>query len=417
MESAAAGPRVMWRLLWKDARDAVAAGDSERAAACYTRSLFEAQRTVMADDPQFQLFLKERNQFYQVYGSQIRTFQKIEQDSKRDVTDQHEANADGESTVWKLCSRCGQSSKLCRCLPLTSAMPGASHFEPGDLIARRYQVVRMLGSGGMAHVYLVRNPSDKLLAMKILNSEYTHDHEANERFEREARIIRKLRHSNIISVFDFGKMPDGRSYFVMEYVEGESLLSALEREISLSTRRTCRIFLQICDAMAHAHRNGIVHRDLKPSNIVLLNEGKKTDQVKIVDFGIAKINQTPTEVDSRLTQEGQIFGSPAYMSPEQCLGKQIDQRSDIYSIGCVMYQSLCGVPPFAAAPSLALLYKHVTESPPTSIPVPSGNIAPGLEKIVLKTLAKDPNDRYQSMMDIESDLLDFTVEEHQPDRN
>jgi serine/threonine protein kinase len=408
---------VTWKILWDDARNAAAQGDSDGAADFFTRSLQEAQSALPADDPLLQVLLKERNEFYKIYGSQIRTFQKIEKPSKHDHVPQHAVGEDeqkGKSTIWKLCSRCGRSSKLCRCTPLKGiTIDSASNFEPGDLIAKRYQVVRTLGVGGMAIVYLVRNAADKLLAMKILNGEYTNDHEANERFEREARIIRRMRHRGIISVFDFGKMPDGRAYFVMEFVEGESLLSVLEREVQLSMARTCRIFLQICDAMAHAHNIGIVHRDLTPSNVVLLSECENSDQVKIVDFGIAQINQTWSETDSRLTKEGQIFGSPAYMSPEQCLGQKIDHRSDIYSVGCVMYQSLCGVPPFTAEHLLALLYKHVNETLPTAIPVSSGKISPKLEKIVLRTLCKDPNERYQSMVDMESELLEFMIEDEE----
>jgi serine/threonine protein kinase len=404
---------MTWKALWDDARNAAADGDSEHAADCFTRSLLEAQRTLEADDPAFQALLKERNEFYKVYGSHIRTFQKLELPAKHDHAPQHalgEAEHTGESTANKLCSRCGMSSRQCRCAPLAVSIDSSSNFEPGDMIAKRYQIVRTLGFGGMAIVYLVRNATDKLFALKILNREHTNDHEANERFEREARIIRRMRHRGIVSVFDFGKMPDGRAYFVMEFVEGESLLSVLEREVRLSVTRTCRIFLQICDAMAHAHTMGIVHRDLTPSNVVLLPEGEKSDQVKIVDFGIAKINQAGSETDSRLTQDGQIFGSPAYMSPEQCLGQKIDHRSDIYSVGCVMYQSLCGVPPFAAEHSLALLYKHVNETLPTALPVTSGKVPPSLEKIVLKTLCKDPKQRYQSMVDMESELLEFMIQ-------
>jgi serine/threonine-protein kinase len=240
--------------------------------------------------------------------------------------------------------------------------------------------------------------------MKILNGGVPDEHQAAERFEREARLVKKMRHPNIISVFDFGKMADGRSYFVMEFVEGLSLLSVLESEYKLSMTRTCKIILQVCDAMAHAHQLGIIHRDLKPSNVILVSEDDKCDKVKIVDFGIAKLNEPWEGMESRLTQDGQVLGSPAYMSPEQCLGNPLDQRSDIYSVGCVMYQLLCGVPPFWGDHALAILYKQVNEAT-TAVDLPSEPISPGLEKIILKTLRKDPNDRYQSMTELESDLV------------
>jgi serine/threonine-protein kinase len=197
----------------------------------------------------------------------------------------------------------------------------------------------------------------------------------------------------------------------MDFVDGQSLLSLLEKERRLSMTRACRIFLQVCDAMAHAHSFGVIHRDLKPSNIVLLTENDKSDQVRIVDFGIAKTNPIWGETDSRLTQDGQVVGSPAYMSPEQCLGDRVDHRSDIYSVGCAMYQSLSGIPPFSAANSMAILLLHINEAPPASIPIPSGSILPRLEEIVLRALAKDPDHRYQAMVDMEQELLEFMIED------
>jgi len=398
----------MWKILWNEARSAAAQDDFECAAELFTRSLFEAQRSLQAGEPEFDQFLKERNEFYKVYSSKSKspdqTIQHLEALPHHKKVSQA---ASDDFTIWKLCSQCGKSLKFCGCRSLLryeSQKP--AQIEPGDIIAKKYQIVRNLGSGGMAVVYLVRDPADKLFAMKILNSTFVEESEASERFEREARVIRKMRHPRIISVFDFGRTFDGRSFYVMEFVEGESLLSLLEREVRLSAADTCKVGLQICDAMAHAHNLGIIHRDLKPSNIILLSGDKENPEVKIVDFGIAKLNQSWDQIESRLTQEGQILGSPAYMSPEQCLGDEIDHRSDIYSIGCVMYQLLCGAPPFWAEHSLALLYKQVNEEPPSTIPLPQEAISTKLEKIILKTLQKDPNSRYQSMLAMESDLLE-----------
>jgi len=398
----------MWKTLWDEARSAAAQDNFECAAELFTRSLFEAQRSLQAGEPEFNNFLKERNEFYRIYSNksknQTQTIQNLEALPRSKKINQ--AGSD-DFTIWKLCSQCGKSLKFCGCRSLLRfESKEAAQIEPGDMIAKKYQIVRNLGSGGMAVVYLVRDPGDKLFAMKILNCTLGEENEANERFEREARVIRKMRHPRIISVFDFGRTFDGRSFYVMEFVEGESLLSLLEREVRLSATETCKVGLQICDAMAHAHNLGIIHRDLKPSNIILLSGDKENPEVKIVDFGIAKLNQSWGQVESRLTQDGQILGSPAYMSPEQCLGDQVDHRSDIYSIGCVMYQLLCGVPPFWAEHSLALLYKQVNEEPPSTIPLAQEANSTKLEKVILKTLQKNPNSRYQSMLAMESDLLE-----------
>jgi tRNA A-37 threonylcarbamoyl transferase component Bud32 len=399
---------AMWKILWYEARSAAAQDDLECAAELFTRSLFEAQRSLHSSEPEFDSFLKERNEFYRIYSkknrSPIETFQNLEA-----LPHHKKVNQPGSDdfTIWKLCSQCGKSLKFCGCRSLIKyETKKPAPIEPGDMIAKKYQIVRNLGSGGMAVIYLVRDPADKLFAMKILNSTFVEESEASERFEREARVIRKMRHPRIISVFDFGRTSDGRPFYVMEFVEGECLLSLLEREVRLNAADTCTVGLQICDAMAHAHNLGIIHRDLKPSNIILLSGSKEYPEVKIVDFGIAKLNQSWDQMESRLTQEGQILGSPAYMSPEQCLGNEIDHRSDIYSIGCVLYQLLCGAPPFWAEHSLALLYKQVNEEPPSAIPSPVETISAKLEKIILKTLQKDPNARYQSMLAMESDLLD-----------
>jgi serine/threonine-protein kinase len=263
----------------------------------------------------------------------------------------------------------------------------------------------------MATVYLVRHVTEnRLYAMKILKPELVQDEEAKERFEREVQTIRKLRHRNVVSVCDFGKLRNGQAYIVMDFLEGDSLFRVLRRGEQLGVKRTCLIFLQICDAMAHAHRSGIVHRDLKPSNIILFRGGANRELVKIVDFGIAKVAHLWQDSHMTLTQDGQIFGSPAYMSPEQCLSEQIDYRADIYSVGCMMFECLTGAQPFAADQPLVLMFKHVNEPVPCFSAVnPESRISPHLESVVSKALAKDPNDRYQDIVELERALLEFTV--------
>jgi len=404
---------MSWKSLWKDAVNAQALGNRERALEYFRQASVLAHKEDAEEDPDYRVFLLEKEDFQREHQRRNRTLLTSEEfgdESVRSAQPSPDFKRSGEVTALRFCKRCGISTKQCQCFPdVTRRADQPTNFEPGEYIAKRYQVVRILGVGGMAVVYLVRNAKDELMAIKVLNKDLTDNPEAGERFEREAQIIRKMRHPNIISIFDFGKMSDGRSYFVMEVLHGESLLTVLEREAPLNLERIGRVFLQVCDAMAHAHKVGIIHRDLTPSNIMLVSENDVHDRVRIVDFGIAKVEKSGSDLDIRLTQDGQVFGSPAYMSPEQCLGKAIDSRCDIYSIGCVMYHALSGVPPFSAPNAISILFKQVNEMPPAihsgSPDAPLGR----LERIIFKALVKKPEERYQSMSDFESALLHFVV--------
>lgn len=278
--------------------------------------------------------------------------------------------------MLKTCSRCGKSEEQCRCTVQTgnsgsgtslgssvssSAAPGISsssssvakmlefwkdptseeedddgHLQPGDLISHRYQIMRCLGSGGMSTVYQARDlTSEEELAIKMLNSEISLDDEARKRFEREVLSMSRLRHENLLAMKGYGQTPQGHTFFVMEYLTGRSLATELIRKGPLEPRRACGIFLQVCAGMAHVHEAGIIHRDLKPGNIYLVGQDG-TDRVKVLDFGIAKMDVNLEGHTNTLTQVGQVLGSPRYMSPEQCTGMKLDSRSDIYSLGCVM---------------------------------------------------------------------------------
>lgn len=271
-----------------------------------------------------------------------------------------------------------------------------------DEFEGRYEILEEIGQGGMGVVYKARQPAlQKLYAIKMLHS--VHNKETILRFEREAKAISKLDHVNLITSHDFGVSNDGRPYMVMDFVEGTSLAQLIERDRKLPLRQTLEICIQVARGMAYAHAQGVLHRDLKPGNIMLITQPDGGKLVKIIDFGIAKVIEE--NASSSLTQTGDVFGSPYYMSPEQAVGRGIDERSDIYSLGCVMYEMLTGVLPFRGASAFETLYAHMNEKVPTlklnalkeQFPLP-------VEKLVAKALAKDQKDRWQSMSEFEYEL-------------
>jgi serine/threonine protein kinase len=227
-------------------------------------------------------------------------------------------------------------------------------FEIGSLVQGKYQIIEVIGKGGMGVVYKVRQVAvSKLMAVKRLlaSREESINESALRRFQIEAKACFKLNHKNIVKVFDFDPN-DGDPFLVMEFVEGVSLSSLIRSKVRLSIESTMEIALQLCDGLAHAHGHNILHRDLKPQNI-MYQEIRSTElfgkeeppHVKILDFGLAKIFDTADGTARTLTKTGEAFGTPLYMSPEQCQGKQLDEKSDIYSLGCVIYECLTGQPP------------------------------------------------------------------------
>ncbi len=279
----------------------------------------------------------------------------------------------------------------------------------GKVLGGRFQVIAPLGAGGMGRVYkAIQQPLNRTIALKVLNPNY--DAEKDPGFERrfflEASMTAKLRHPNTITVYDYGRTDDGIYFIAMEYIEGETLQHALHREGKLAWARALVIAAQIARSLREAHRLGLVHRDLKPANIMLLTEGSSGDIVKVLDFGLVK-NVLPEEEkppDSsdniELTQAGVLLGSPMYMAPEQTRSLA-DARSDIYSLGCVMYLAMVGRPPFTGTDALDILVKHMKEKPanPSSL-VPE--IPPEVSALVLKCLEKKPSHRFQNM----DELLD-----------
>lgn len=274
------------------------------------------------------------------------------------------------------------------------------------VIGERYQIVKMLGKGGMSIVYQARHQlTNKLVAVKMLNVNLLEDKNSFRRLHLEAKASAALNHPNVVAVHDFGSTPEGVPYIVMDYLDGSDLKVRIKEGTQMSLDQIVKIFVQCCDALAAAHEAGVVHRDLKPSNIMLVTQNREVDVVKIVDLGIAKLLPLSGVDSFDLTQSGQVFGSPTYMSPEQACGEQVDHRSDIYSLGCVMYELLTGRPPFQGNSALAVLHKHLSEEPVPLAQAGARNAdAELLDPIMSRCLAKEPANRYQSMLQLKHDL-------------
>ncbi len=272
----------------------------------------------------------------------------------------------------------------------------------GTTLADKYYVLSVLGKGGMSVVYKAKVlQTGQIVAIKTLRMQGLNDELTVKRFQREAEVLRLLDHPHIVRVFDYQTTKRGQPYFVMDYLTGVDLHRVIKREKNLSPERMKDIFMQVCGAVGHAHKNGFVHRDLKPGNIMLINHDGQKDYVKVVDFGIAKLKE---EVQ-RLTRMGEVWGSPVYMSPEQCMGSNLDSRSDVYSLGIVMYEALTGEVPFLGINYVDTMTKQISEQPPPFSQVrPDLNIPQRLEEIVMKALEKNPENRYQSTIHIRRDL-------------
>jgi len=262
-----------------------------------------------------------------------------------------------------------------------------------QFIAGRFRIERELGTGGMGTVYLATHLGlERPVAVKIIKRECAGDADVADRFLREARTMAKLRHPNAAMIFDAGNLPDGRHFIVMEFVEGETLSQALAREGRFPASKAVNIATQICDVLEEAHRLGIVHRDLKPSNILLGKRG-----VCVLDFGVAKVLASSAEstFTHASTGSGQLIGTPRYMSPEQCLGQRVGARSDLYSLGVLLYEMLAGRPPFVDPLQSALLIKQAT-APAPPLPRLRQDIARPLALAVHTLLAKRAEDRPRS---------------------
>jgi serine/threonine-protein kinase len=280
-------------------------------------------------------------------------------------------------------------------------------LRPGDRLLGRYEFIECLGEGGMGVVYHARHDVfDRSVAIKILKSnEFAMEH--LRRFELEARAISRLHHPNIIGVHEYGTSEFGYPYMVIDYVEGLTLSKLMEEEGFLSPTTAVEIVLQICSAVEHAHENSVVHRDLKPSNVMLKRKSNGEFDVKVLDFGIAKVIDTQPGLDHELTRTGAIFGSPLCMSPEQAQGKKVDHRTDIYSIGCILYEILTGAPPLIGQTVIETMVKQINEKPSSLHEASLGReFPPILEAVVFRALEKDPDKRFQTVKELAENLED-----------
>lgn len=285
--------------------------------------------------------------------------------------------------------------KVCSCqapaLDLTPVSQASGHAESGPAleINNRYDALEEIGSGGMGTVYKAfdRQKGD-LCAVKVLRSELCSDRLFLQRFEREAQACISFSHANLVQVRDHGYTKCGAPFFAMEWLDGTALSTVLESKGVLACNEAVRIAIEICAALSHIHQLGIVHRDLKPANVVLTYEKSGQLRAKLVDFGIAKVTRLQ---HNNLTETGEIFGSPLYMSPEQCTGQPLDSRSDIYSLGCLLFECLTGSPPFSGATALETIMMHLVQLPEVTI-----SVCPLALGVTLKCLEKEPDRRYQS---------------------
>src|SRR5690242_2593003 len=270
------------------------------------------------------------------------------------------------------------------------------------LLGDRYELDGVVGRGGMAEVYRARDLRlDRTVAIKTLRTDLARDETFQIRFRREAQNAASLNHPAIVAVYDTGeeKAPTGEviPYIVMEFVQGRTLKDVLAAEGRLMPRRALEITGDICSALEFSHRHGIIHRDIKPGNVMLTPTG----QVKVMDFGIARALASGA---TTMTQTSAVIGTAQYLSPEQARGEAVDARSDVYATGCVLFELLCGHPPFVGDNPVSVAYQHVREDPrPPSASNP--DVTPDIDAVVLKALAKNPLNRYQSAAEMRADLL------------
>ncbi len=295
----------------------------------------------------------------------------------------------------RFCPNCGAEQ------PKSEVAPGEDPLL-GAIIAKKFKVEKVLGVGGMGKVYKARQLAlDKAVVVKVLHDQFRDDPQLVKRFQQEARAASRLNHPNSIQIIDFGQDDSGVVFMAMEFLNGSDLFAHLKKEGPLDAVRLAKVMIQVCSALAEAHEMNVIHRDLKPENIMIEDRRGQRDFVKVLDFGIAKIQdpEGPGEGQAAMTQAGMVCGTPEYMSPEQARGLKLDARSDIYALGVIMYQLSTGDLPFTAETPLGIVTKHILEKP-----VPPRQKRPQipeeLERIILKAMEKDVANRFATVVEM-----------------
>src|ERR1017187_10189301 len=307
----------------------------------------------------------------------------------------------------KVCPTCGpgypHSERFCPRDGTALRSSSATGDLIGSIVAERYHILKKLGEGGMGTVYLAEHVKmARKAALKVMNPGMNSDPDAIARFNREAANASRLNHANVCAIYDFGETPEGLIYLAMEFIEGESLTSIIEKNGFLPAPRAAAIIHQAADALAVAHDYGIVHRDLKPDNIMIAKDRDGSDVVKVVDFGIAKASSSDAQ---KVTKTGLVVGTPEYMSPEQLAGDKLDGRSDIYSLGLVAFNCLTGLLPFPSNSAQEAMIMRLTDLPKTLAEMrPDIDWPPELQAVMDKVLARDVNERYQKSAEFGRDI-------------
>src|SRR5438132_11680231 len=328
----------------------------------------------------------------------------------RSVTDPggRQAAADRDCDV-KICPVCTteyrDDVRFCPNDGQTLRSSGPTHDLVGQVLADRYHIMKKLGEGGMGQVYLAEHVKmGRRSAIKVMNPSMVHDPEAVARFNREASNASRISDAHVCAIYDFGETPEGLIYLAMEFIEGEPLTELIRSEGGLPLARAADIAIQVAAALQAAHDLGIVHRDLKPDNIMLTRGRDGADAVKVVDFGLAKAVGGEGG-GQKVTRTGLVIGTPEFMSPEQLSGDKLDGRSDVYSLGLVLFNMLTGTLPFPADSVQEAMIKRLTDEPAELIEVrPDLHFPPGLQQVLNTALARSPVDRYQSAAKLAHDL-------------
>ena len=326
----------------------------------------------------------------------------VQQSNARQSGSRAEKNADRKH--FKSCPKCGLEVPIATIHCPQDGTTLSAPIESDDSLRERYEFHSVIGEGGMGVIYKARQIIlNKPVAIKMIHPQLATE-QAVRRFQLEGRAASRLSHQGIVGVTDFGVTANGQPYMVMDFVAGTTLSDLLKQEKSLGEARTINLAIQLCHALGHAHNNSVLHRDLKPSNIMVVRDGDK-EFVKVMDFGIAKIINDTEYGALQLTKTGEAVGSPLYMSPEQCLSNNGDHRSDLYSLGCLIYECLTGSPPLIGKTTIETMMMQMNDAP-ISLEQTSKErkVSPRLARVVMKLLEKNPENRYQSMDALRSEL-------------